>query len=41
LGYEFYDSKEVSEEYLRTLENLTKKQIEAQLQQREEMEEEE
>lgn len=39
LGYEFYDSKEITLDYLKMLEDLTFSQIEAQLRQR--MEEEE
>ncbi|MCK9430207.1 MAG: hypothetical protein M0R17_09410 [Candidatus Omnitrophica bacterium] len=38
LGYEFYDSKECSQEYIRMLEDLTSKQIENQMLQREGME---
>lgn len=36
LGYEFYDSKECTLEYMQMLEDLTSKQIEAQVMQREE-----
>jgi len=35
LGYEFYDSKEVSEDYMKMLEDFTSKQVESQLKQRE------
>ena len=35
LGYEFYDSKVISEEYMKMLEDLTVKQIDNQLKQRE------
>lgn len=38
LGYEFYDSKECSMEYMRMLEDVTSKQIEHQMRQRQEEE---
>lgn len=38
LGYEFYDSKECTQEYMKMLEDLTSGQIDSQLKQREEME---
>ncbi len=38
LGYEFYDSKEVTIEYLNMLEDITIKQINAQMEQRNEIE---
>jgi len=38
LGYEFFDSKEVSLDYLKTLEDMTSKQIEQQMLQRQEEE---
>lgn len=40
LGYEFYDTQPASKEYIRTLEQMTEKQIQQQMQQRMEMEEE-
>jgi hypothetical protein len=40
MGYEFYDSKECTHEYIKQLENMTFKQIEAQLKGRMEEEDE-